>query len=46
MDEEMMNKWINLVLVPWKNSKALGVVPIIILDAYGFHMMGTIVNRD
>jgi hypothetical protein len=45
MDEEMMNKWIDLVLVPWKNTKALEVVPIIILDAYHIHMMGNIVNR-
>jgi len=39
MDKEMMNKWINLVLVPWKNPKALGVVPIVMLDAYHVHMM-------
>ena len=45
MDEEIMNKWIDLVLVPWKNSKALGVIPIIILDAYCVHMMGTIAKQ-
>ena len=40
-----MNKWIGLIVVPWKNSKVPGIVPIIILDAYCVHMMGTIVNR-
>ena len=41
----MMNKWIDLVLVPWKNANAPEVIPIIILDAYRIHMMGNIVNR-
>jgi len=44
MDEQMMNKWIDLVLVPWKNAKAPGVVPVVIFDAYHIHMMGIIVN--
>jgi hypothetical protein len=43
-DEEMMNNRIDLGLVPWKNSKASWVAPIIILDAYCAHMMGRIVN--
>ena len=45
MDEETMNQWIDLVLVPWKNAKAPGIVPLLILDAYHVHMMGNIVNR-
>ena len=45
MDEDMMNRWIDLVLVPWKDSKAPGIVPILVLDVYRVHMMGTIVNR-
>ena len=45
MDEDMMNKWIDLVLVPWKNAKEPEIIPIIILDAYRVHMMGNIVNR-
>jgi hypothetical protein len=45
MDKEMMNKWIGLLLAPWKNSKAPGVTPIIISDAYCVHMMGTTVNQ-
>jgi len=44
MHKEMMNKWRDLILVPWKNSKALGVVSIIILDRYGVHLMGLIIN--
>jgi hypothetical protein len=44
LNEEMMNKWIDLVIVPWKNSKMPGVVPIIILDDYHAQMIGTIVN--
>ena len=39
-----MHTWIDRVLVPWKNTKAPGVVPILILDAYCVHMMGTIMN--
>ncbi len=45
MDEKMMNVWIDLVLVPWKDSRKPGVVPLLILDAYRVHMMGSIVNR-
>jgi hypothetical protein len=45
MDEKMMNLWIDLVLVPWKNTRKQGIVPILILDAYRVHMMGSIVNR-
>jgi hypothetical protein len=45
MDEDAMNKWIDLVLIPWKNTKAPGIVPTLILDAYRVHMMGSIVNR-
>lgn len=32
MDESMMNKWINLVLFPWRNSWEPGVVMLLILD--------------
>ena len=45
MDEEMMHKWIDLVLIPWKETTTPGVVPLLILDAYRIHMMGTVVNR-
>ena len=45
MDAKMMNQWIDLVLIPWKDSREPGVVPLLILDAYRVHMMGSIVNR-
>ena len=31
MDEYMMNKWMDLILVPWKNMKAPGLIPFLIL---------------
>ncbi len=45
MDAKMMNQWIDSVLIPWKDSREPGVVPLLILDAYRVHMMGSIVNR-
>ena len=45
MDEHTMYKWIDLVLIPWKKSKAPSIVTILVLDTYGIHMIGTIVNR-
>jgi hypothetical protein len=45
MEEDMMNRWIDLVLIPWKESKVPDIVPIHVLYAYRVHMMGTIVNR-
>jgi hypothetical protein len=42
MDEDMMHLWIDQVLVPWKMTKPPGVVPILVLDAYHIHMMGTL----
>ena len=44
MDEVMMHKWIDLVLIPWKNSRDLGIVPLLVLVAYCVHMMGSVVN--
>jgi len=45
MDKDVMNKWIDIVLILWKNVKAPGIVPILILDVYCVHMMGNIGNR-
>jgi hypothetical protein len=45
MDEEMMHKWIDLVLVPWRQMTTPDIVPLLILDTYRVHMMGTVVNR-
>ncbi len=33
MDEAMMNVWIDLVLIPWKNAWDPDVVPLLVLDA-------------
>ena len=45
MDKAMMNVWIDLVLIPWRNTWDLDVVPLLILDAYPVHMKHSIVNR-
>ena len=45
MDEVAMMMWIDLVLVPWKNAKAPGVVSTLIFDAYCVHIMGNVINR-
>ena len=45
INDGVMNKWIDLVLVLWKNKKVSGVVPTHILDACCIHMIGSIVNR-
>ena len=44
MDESIIKESIDLVLIPWKNSRDLGVVPLHVLDAYCIHMMGSVVN--
>jgi len=43
MDETMMNIWIELVLIPWRNTQDPEVVPPLVLDAYRIHMIGSIV---
>ena len=45
MGVEMMHKWIDLMLVPWRQTTTPGIVPLLILDVYRVHMMGTVVNR-
>jgi hypothetical protein len=45
MDEKMMHIWIDKVLIPWKQSRDPNIVPLLVLDSYRVHMMGTIVNR-
>jgi len=34
MNEDMMNRWINQVLIPRHNKKATDIIPLLILDAY------------
>ena len=45
MGKAMMHKWIDLVSIPWRQTRDHDVVPLLILDAYHVHMMGSIVNR-
>ena len=45
MDKAMMNVWIDLVLIPWRNTRDPNVVPLLVLDSYRVHMMGSIVNH-
>ena len=40
-----MNKWIDLVLIPWQNTKAQGIIPLLILDAYHVQMIEKSVNQ-
>jgi len=44
IDEDIMNNWINVILIQWKIVKAPGIIPILILDAYHVHMIGNVVN--
>ncbi len=48
MDEAKMNEWIDTVLQPWKANRDKNnpsvEPPILILDAYRVHQMGTVVN--
>ena len=45
MDKKMMHKWIDDVLIPWKQTRNPIVMPLLILNAYRVHMMGSIVNQ-
>jgi hypothetical protein len=49
MNEEKMHEWINVVLAPWKadrdENNMSGEPPLLILDAYRVHQMGSVVNR-
>jgi hypothetical protein len=48
MDEDKMNEWIDVVLIPWvKKRRAVNpyCVPLLLLDSYRVHMMGSVVLR-
>ena len=49
MDEDQMHAWINLILTPYKEEKDQRdpdrPPPILILDAYRVHQVGSIMNR-
>jgi hypothetical protein len=45
MDEAIMLVWVNEVLVPYVMTVLEHVVPLLILDSYRCHMMGSVVQR-
>ncbi len=49
MDEGRMHEWINIVLRPWEEARDLNQPcmqpPILILDSYCIHQMGSVINR-
>ena len=49
MDETLMHAWIEAILKPYKDKKDArypgSPPPILILDAYRIHQMGSVVNR-
>ncbi len=45
MDKQVMLAWVNEVLVPYVAKAPDNVVPLLILDSYCCHMMGSVVQR-
>lgn len=49
MDEQRMHEWVDVVLKPWKEARDANnpsmQPPIIILDAYRVHQMGSVVQH-
>ena len=49
MDKVRMHEWIDKVLKPWKDERDSNNPdinpPVLILDAYRVHLMGSVVNR-
>ena len=45
MDERCMLEWIEVVLKPYAASAAADVTPILVLDSYRCHLMGTVVGK-
>jgi hypothetical protein len=49
MNEAKMHEWVDVVLAPWKAARDAemrgGDPPLLILDAYRVHQMGSVVNK-
>ena len=45
MDEAVMVAWVDDVLAPYVATAPDHVIPILILDSYRCHMMGSVVQR-
>ena len=44
MDEAMMMKWIDKCLKPWNNTLPSTAVPLLLLDSFRVHMLGSVVK--
>ena len=44
MSEELMLQWVTDVLTPHIETVPLSVIPVLLLDSYRCHMMGSIVE--
>ena len=44
MDERMMLMWVQQVLKPYVKDAPIGIVPLLFLDSYRCHMMGSVVT--
>jgi hypothetical protein len=45
MDEGTMLLWVNKILKPYVETAPDGIVPLLFLDLYHFHMMGSVVQQ-
>ena len=45
MDESMMDVWMEKCLLPWKHTLSPDVTPLLVLDSFRVHMMGSIVEK-
>ncbi len=45
MDEQMMKRWVDEVLQPYVATTPDDVIPVLLLDSYRCHIMGSIVNK-
>ncbi len=45
MDEQLVHFWIEKIIAPDIKTAPPGIVPIVILDSYKVHLMGTIMNK-
>jgi transposase-like protein len=44
MDEDVMIAWVNKILKPYVESAPDGIIPLLLLDSYRCHMMGSVVK--
>ena len=45
MDEQVMLLWVEKVLKPYVESAPEGIVPLLLLDSYHYHVMASVVNE-